>query len=83
MPQRWEDAVLDSEDDAEPVRKTWERGKTACRVLSFTQSKNPADSGSRSQGKSLFPSSLPSDEKPRTVPGSDLCSSAFREPAVL
>lgn len=75
--------MFDTEDDAEPLRKIQERGKMALLVPSFMQSKNPAGSGSRSQGKSLFPSSLPSDEKPQTVSGSDLSCSAVREMAGL
>lgn len=75
--------MFDTEDNAEPLRKTLDRGKTACLVPSVMQSKNPADSESRSQGKSLFPSSLPSDEKRRRVSGSDLCHSAFRELGVF
>lgn len=39
--------------------------------------------GSRSQGKSLFPSSLPFDEKAQTASGPDLCCSALRGIAVL
>ena len=75
--------MFDTEDDAEPQRESQERGRTACLVSSFMQSRNPADSGSRSQAKSLLPSSLPSDEKPQPVSGSDLRCSAFREIAVL